>query len=143
MSEVRDNSYAFEAVMLGATKDKNGFVLKLAIHPNDVPIELVADHVGSRYMVGMGKLHDMEEIVEQPTLQEGRKAVQSAGMLCRLDEFQTYLLLEEITNEASEEGTKEGLCIHLGISSRAELKENASARRKFNKLIEKFDEWRA
>ena len=94
-------------------------------------------------MVGMGKLNDMEEIVEQPTLQEGRKAVQSAGMLCRLDEFQTYLLLEEITNEASEEGTKEGLCIHLGISSRAELKENASARRKFNKLIEKFDEWRA
>ena len=143
MSEVRDNSYAFEAVMLGATKDKNGFVLKLAIHPNDVPIELVADHVGSRYMVGMGKLNDMEEIVEQPALQEGRKAVQSAGMLCRLDEFQSYLLLEGISNEASEEGAKEGLCIHLGISSRSELKENASSRRKFDKLIEKFDEWRA
>lgn len=140
---IKEHSYGFEAVMLGATKDKNGFVLKLAIHPNDVPVELVADPVGSRYMCGMAKLDDHDEIVARPSLEEGRKAVQSAGMLCRLDEFQTYLLLEEIANEASEEGAKEGLCIHLGISSRAELKENASARRKFNNLIEKFDKWRS
>jgi hypothetical protein len=138
MNEIKEKSYGFEAVMLGATKDKNGFVLKLAIHPNDVPVDLVADPVGSRYMIGMAKLNDFNEIEVPSTL----KAVQSAGMLCRLDEFQTYLLLEELSNEKSEEGAKEGLCIHLGISSRAELKENITARKKFNKLVQNFDDWR-
>jgi hypothetical protein len=142
MNEIKEKSYGFEAVMLGATKDKNGFVLKLAIHPNDVPVDLVADPVGSRYMVGMAKLNDFNEIEVPSTLKEGQQAVQSAGMLCRLDEFQTYLLLEELSNEKSEEGAKEGLCIHLGISSRAELKENITARKKFNKLVQNFDDWR-
>jgi hypothetical protein len=60
MNEIKEKSYGFEAVMLGATKDKNGFVLKLAIHPNDVPVDLVADPVGSRYMIGMAKLNDQK-----------------------------------------------------------------------------------
>ena len=46
----------FEGLKTGFRQNKDGYVLSLAIHPDDVPSELMKDFVGSRYMVVMVRL---------------------------------------------------------------------------------------
>ena len=50
----------FEAVKIAMRQDKNGHVLVLSIHPNDIPNELFSDWLGSRYYVSLVKLNDDE-----------------------------------------------------------------------------------
>ena len=47
-SDIREAAIHFEAVKIAMNQDKNGWVLKLAIHPNDVPTDLTNSWIGSR-----------------------------------------------------------------------------------------------
>ena len=47
MTNVKDVAYQFEAVQVSMNKDKNGFNLRLCIHPDDVPDGLLRDWVGA------------------------------------------------------------------------------------------------
>ena len=51
MNDIRDVAIHFEAVKIAMNQDKNGLILKLAIHPSDAPQDLVVAPVGSRYMI--------------------------------------------------------------------------------------------
>ena len=50
----------FEAVKTSMSQSKAGTILRLAIHPNEVPANLHTDWVGSRYMVAMVKLNEQD-----------------------------------------------------------------------------------
>lgn len=143
MSEYTDASINFEGVQVAMNKSKDGYILKLAIHPNDVPESLLRDLVGSRYMVAMVKLDDENKPVHPPERREQDRAVMSAGMLCRQPEFWKYL--ENVGASFSVSSEKEAIdVVHgiLGISSRAELKTNSKARGLWDDLARDFRQTR-
>ena len=126
MSNPRDSALTFEAVKASIRQDRNGYSLVLAIHPDDVPEELMRAWVGSRYQVAMALIGDDGHPVDKPKLVEHKPykpdpAVALAGMLCREPGFQTWMLTE------GEDECAEALCARLGISSRAELAKNGWA----------------
>jgi len=41
----------FEAIKTGLKQSKDGYMLSLAVHPDELPDDLVRDFVGARYMV--------------------------------------------------------------------------------------------
>jgi hypothetical protein len=152
MTDVRDATVSFEAVKTSMSQSKAGTILRLAIHPNEVPPSLHTDWVGSRYMVALVKLddHDQPEIPQHK--RETDAMVASAGMLCRNKDFVDYLVIigvlnHEIYIEATMEGGEEEVAAdslrkHLGIDSRAELHNNSNARERFKQLQEGFESWK-
>jgi len=147
MADVRQAAIHFEAVKVSMNQNKDGMALRLNIHPNDCPHELIADWVGTRYMVAMVRLTDDD----QPDTREDMKAIErmisSAGMLCRSEEFYAFLLesgMCEYTTDADEmeqESIKavRGVC---EIGSRSEFRSNADARRRFDQLRDEFKDWK-
>jgi len=114
----------------------------LAIHPDDVPAELMKDFVGSRYMVVMVRLDEQDQPMNRDAEFPGDAAVKAAGMLCRDPEFWDWLFQKEMIFEKSEKACTEFLYGYVGIESRKELKTDASARDLFIQLKKTFDAWR-
>jgi len=149
--DVRSAAVNFEAIKTSMSQSKQGTILRLAIHPNEVPPSLHTDWVGSRYMVAMVKLNDedMPEISEQQ--REVDKMVASAGMLCRNPEFTDFLhdrgYMDDNDYVASAYDGMEGPVANslrktLNISSRSELKTNSEARERFRSLTDEFVRWK-
>jgi len=149
--DVRTAAVNFEAVKTSMSQSKQGTILRLALHPNDVPPSLHTDWVGSRYMVAMVKLGDDDQPEISENQREVDKMVASAGMLCRNDEFADFLHKREYMPDADyiessfgerEKTVTETLRSVLGITSRAELKNNSEAREKFKAITEEFVRWK-
>lgn len=131
----------FEAIKLGLKQSKDGFVLTLAVHPDEIPDELMRDFVGSRYQVVMVRLGDDDQPLSREGEFPGDHAVKMAGMLCRSPEFWVWLNKLEYLMEKNEAACTEWLISYLGIESRKELKTNKEARDLFNQLKRSFDAW--
>ena len=144
MSELKDASIAFEAVKTSLTQTKTGIILRLAIHPNDVPTALIQDWVGTRYMVAMARLGDDDSPEASDYTERARRAVQSAGMLCRNESFHRYLIRQGEADEVADMETEaiRSLRWMLGVKSRAELTTNKQALEDFEQLRSDFEEWR-
>tara|TARA_R100000234_G_scaffold48820_1_gene29261 strand:- start:184 stop:648 length:465 start_codon:yes stop_codon:yes gene_type:complete len=142
MTNVKDLAYNFEAVQVALRKDKNGYNLVLCVHPDDVPVGLLRDRVGTRYGVAMVRINDQEEIDINPTELEGQRMVKSAIMSCKEPEFwealehstEPFFLTSKID---SEELCVEALKGFLNIESRKELATNEVAQAKFKNLRKK------
>ena len=152
MTNVKDLAYNFEAVQVALRKDKNGYNLVLCVHPDDVPVGLLRDWVGTRYGVAMVRINDQEEIDINPTELEGQRLVKSAIMSCKEPEFwevlmdeigesnhflsesSYYLFTDNIDNEKNCIQALKGF---LNIESRKELATNEVAQAKFKNLRKK------
>lgn len=132
----------FEGIKIGLKQSKDGFVLTLAVHPDDIPDELMRDFVGSRYQVVMVRLGDDDQPLSREGEFPGDHAVKMAGMLCRDPEFWKWLNDREMLMEKNEKACAEWLTSYLGIESRKELKTDTEARNLFNQLKRSFDAWR-
>ena len=141
MTNVKDVAYQFEAVQVSMNKDKNGFNLRLCIHPDDVPDGLLRDWVGSRYGVAMVRINEHEELDIKPTELEGQRLVKSAIMSCKEPEFWEALsntsYKRSLINIDSEEVCVKTLKDYLKINSRKELATNEIAQAKFKNLRKK------
>ena len=51
----------FEGMKTALRQTKDGYSLTLAVHPDDLPDDLMRDFVGSRYMVVMVRVGDNEQ----------------------------------------------------------------------------------
>ena len=150
MSEVSEAAIHFEAVKTSMSQSKAGTILRIAIHPNDVPPSLHTDWVGSRYMVAMVKLDDEDQPEISDDQRQAKALVASAGMLCRNEDFRKYLDSQDLLtfvvgnwDDLSEENmTANCLRRYLQIQSRSELATNSEAREKFKKLQEDFTLWK-
>jgi hypothetical protein len=131
----------FEAIKIGLKQSKDGFVLTLAVHPDEIPHDLMTDFVGSRYQVVMVRLGDDDQPLSREGEFPGDHAVKMAGMLCRSQEFWRWLHDREMLMEKNEAACTEWLISYLGIESRKELKTNTEARALFNQLKRSFDAW--
>ena len=135
MSEYREAALSFEAVKIGMTQNKDGIILRLAVHPQECPPKLHTDFVGQRYGVALVALADDETPKHGPELEEIKKLKASAGLLCRDTDFQAFL------GTGTEEGATQIVRSKLGVKSRSEFDNNTDARMKFLKLREDFQTW--
>ena len=128
----------FECRKVALKQDRTGFVLTLALHPDEIPEELLRDFVGSRYACVMVRLQDDES----PTEYVNR--VQQAGMLCRLPEFQQFMTESYGNNKKplTEDQTADLLCSLCDIKSRTELNGNVNAKQLFDDLMSEYKEWK-
>ena len=149
MGEVRDAAVHFEAIKTSMSQSKQGTILRLALHPNEVPPSLHTDWVGSRYMVAMVKLGDDDQPEISLEQRETERLISSAGMLCRNADFAHYIFqigiiedYDSVDDEKREKQVAHGLRTYLSISSRADMKTNSQAREKLKSLTEEFTKWK-
>lgn len=138
MEDVREIHTQFEAVKVAMTQDKNGHVLKLAIHPNDTPESIMRDPVGTRYMVVLVRVGDEGQPVAAPVDDDGKKAVALAGTLCNDKNFQSWLAVSGEIDDATEEAAAVWMRKYLKIASRKELKVDKEARQRLDGLRSEF-----
>ena len=136
--EIREKAYGFEAVKTALRQTKDGISITLVIHPNDIPRDLINDSIGQRYMVGMGRLSDQDEIEEPESVREGKRAVTSCAALCRDSDFQRWLFDNGFIRDLTEEPAATPVRHLLKIESRSELKTNEEARQKWGRMKELF-----
>lgn len=129
----------FEGKKVALKQTKDGHVLTLAIHPDEIPEEILRDFVGARYMVVMVRIGENEEPMER---QPVNKHISIAGMLCRDPQFWEFLFEQSLLLETNEEAATEWLKAYLNIDSRSELKDNEEAQIALNKILREFKEWK-
>lgn len=130
----------FEGKKVALKQTKDGIVMSLAIHPDELPEELMRDFVGARYLVVMVRLGDDEKPLNRDNYEAGTW-VKTSGMLCRDSKFWDFLNYEGYILEKSESDATEFLYEHLNINSRADLKTNVEALNKFKVLCNEYKEW--
>lgn len=133
------NTLQCEVVKIAMSQDKNGHILKLAIHPNDLPKDLVLDPLGSRYVMVLARLNDQDEVVQPKEKSEGDKAVDIAGLLCRNPRFTAWLADRGYSRDNAQASAVDAIREFCAVKSRAELATNEDARRKFNVLKNEFE----
>jgi hypothetical protein len=131
----------FEAVKVALKQNKEGYVLTLAIHPDDLQDDLMRDFIGSRYQVVMVRLNQDEEPMNRETELGGAKAVRIAGMLCRDPKFWEYLHHDLQIIEASESEATDWLRNYLNVQSRSDIKTNPEAQQLLDKVHKEFKQW--
>ena len=129
----------FEAVKVAFKQDKNGYILTLCIHPDEVPEDLLRSFVGAVYQVVMVRLDRNADPQEEF---ESDKAVKIAGMLCRDPKFWEFLHEDSQIFTATEKDATDWLRDFLEIQSRTELKDNAEARTRLDSLHKEFLAWK-
>ena len=134
-----ENTLQCEVIKIAMAQDKNGHILKLAIHPNDLPKDLVLDPLGSRYVMVLARLNDQDEVVKPKEKSEGDKAVDIAGLLCRNPRFIAWLFDRGYSGGDTQADAVEGIRDYCSIQSRSELATNETARKKFNGLKDEFE----
>ena len=134
------NTVQCEVVKVAMAQDKNGHILKLAIHPNDLPKDLVLDPLGSRYVMVLARLNDQDEVVQPKDKTDADLAVAVAGKLCRNPRFISWLFDNGYSNARDQQGAIDGLRDLCGIKSRAEFRTNEEARERFFELKKEFEE---
>jgi hypothetical protein len=132
----------FEGMKTALRQTKDGYSLTLAVHPDDLPDDLMRDFVGSRYMVVMVRISDNEQPMNRQLEFPGDHAVKMAGMICRDPDFWEWIRVKTEVQIDSENECAEWLSDYLGIQSRKELKEKEEVRERFDKLRKAFESWK-
>lgn len=131
----------FEGIKVALKQDKNGFMLTLSIHPDEIPDELVRDFVGARYGVAMVRIDDNQEPLDRRDF-EGSKYVKLAGIIAKDPKFWDYLEDEALVFEKTEAAAVDWIRTYLNIQSRSELMTSPTARALFDKLMKEYTAWK-
>lgn len=130
---------SFEAVKIAMKQDRNGYILTLNVHPDEVPNEIMRDFVGARYQVVMVRLNEQGEPLDRNAF---RDPVKAAGILCRDPQFAEYLFAQGQIEECSKEHATEWLKSECFIFSRAELRDNKLACSRLWQIEEEYLKWK-
>lgn len=131
----------FEGVKVALKQNKDGYVLTISIHPDEIPDELMRDFVGARYQVVMVRIGDDEMPLDRRDY-DGEKSIRLAGVLCREKEFQRFLMQHSEIFDANEKEATEWLRIKMGTKSRSELKTNPQAREILSTVNKEYLLWK-
>jgi hypothetical protein len=138
VAEIKELAYGFEAIKYALRQNKEGVAITLVVDPNNIPRDLLNDDIGQRYMVGMGKISDGEEIIEGDNAREAKRLLISCGALCRDSDFQRWIEDNGFSMEASEEAAAAAVRGLLKVKSRAEIKTDEEALGRFKRLRDLF-----
>tara|TARA_R100000963_G_C4642159_1_gene105789 strand:+ start:1215 stop:1631 length:417 start_codon:yes stop_codon:yes gene_type:complete len=130
------DSLNFESQKIALKQDSTGYVLTLRVQPDELPVEILRDFVGARYMVAMVRINDDETITTY------KNKVKQAGMLCKNRVFWDFLQANKyVGQEVNEDISTKALYEICGIDSRTQLNGNRDAQICFDNLIKDFDKW--
>lgn len=131
----------FEAIKIAMKQDKEGYVLTLRVHPDEVPDALFRDFVGARYQAVMVRIGESGEPMNRES-DLSRDLVRLAGILCRDRDFADWLQEQGEILEASEPEVVDWMRNHLGVQSRSEIPHNPDAIKKLQTLNHEFRLWK-
>tara|TARA_R100001163_G_C5016900_1_gene160929 strand:+ start:492 stop:980 length:489 start_codon:yes stop_codon:yes gene_type:complete len=142
---------AFECSLMGLRKDKNGWVVLVSVHPDDVPNTLLDSPLGTRFQAVFFEVGDDEKPVELIEVKEGKKLLAEAGELCRKESFLNFLLdhrdqfglvpLEDWDHKDGQSGEDfAAMCLRriLGIESRSEIATSKDVQGEYKDLIQTY-----
>lgn len=135
------NHPQFEAVKVALKQDRNGYILTLNIHPDDLDERVLRDFVGARYQVVMVRLNGDERPMNRDT-DNGIDPVKLAGILCKDKDFQEYLFQTGQILEPEELATVGWLRTTLEIESRTELRNDRAKTQQLYNINEGFRSWK-
>lgn len=131
----------FEAIKIAMKQDKDGYVLTLRLHPDEVPEAVLRDFVGARYQVVMVRL-DGEEKPMNREQANSSDWVRMAGILSRDPAFPKWLVdIGELLDANADEAT-EWLRDHLKVQSRSEIPSSEYAVAKLRIILKEFHTWK-
>jgi hypothetical protein len=131
----------FEAQKIAMKQDKEGMVLTLRIHPDELPADLMRDFVGSRYQVVMVRL-DGEEKPMKREQEHSTDWVRMAGILSRDPAFPKWLAHTGELLEPNDEEAVEWLRDYLGVKSRADIPASEVAKARLRTVLQEFNLWK-
>lgn len=131
----------FEAVKIALKQDREGMVLTLRIHPDELCEKVLRDFVGARYQVVMVRLSDGDVPMNRDN-EYGRDPVRMSAILCKDQDFGKFLVYTGQTLDDDKTSVVNWLRDELKISSRAELKDNREAARQFWFIYQEFMQWK-
>lgn len=131
---------SFEAVKVAIKQDKSGYILTLAIHPDEIPSEVMRDFVGARYQVVMVRLNGEEKPMDRE--KELPSIVKLSALLCKDEQFHKFLFETGQIFSPSEKEATDWLREECQISSRSELATNQAAAKQYNFIYKEFSEWK-
>jgi len=131
----------FEAQKIAMKQDKEGIVLTLRIHPDELPADLMRDFVGSRYQVVMVRL-DGEEKPMKREQEHSTDWVRMAGILSRDPAFPKWLAHTGELLEPNDEEAVEWLRDYLGVKSRADIPDSEVAKARLRTVLQEFNLWK-
>lgn len=135
------NTLNFEAIKIALKQNKDGFILTLSVHPDDIPQELMRDFVGAHYQVVMVRLNGENMPMDRDKEFEADKSVKLSAILCKEEGFWEFLNDTGEIFECNEKEATAWLRSFLNIKSRSELKTNAESRQKLDKLNKEYIAW--
>ena len=125
----------FEGKKIALKQTKDGYAMTLAIHPDDIPDELMRDFVGARYGVAMVRIEDNE------TAKHYDNRVKQAGILGKTRVFHIWLNKIHGLDVDGEDDAVEAIRTICDIGSRTELNGNKVAQQKFDKMLAEYEKW--
>ena|SRR3990167_2880641 len=128
----------FEAVRVSFKQDRDGYIVVLRIHPNDVDGQTMMDPLGQRYYATLNRVDENEKPVHHKEKTAGDLMVQQSGILCKDGEFRAWMKRRGYAFDDTEEGATKGLRDMLGVQSRAELATNEEAQVVFRNLLKEY-----
>jgi hypothetical protein len=129
----------YEAIKVALKQDKEGYILTLRVHPDEVPEALLRDFVGARYQVVMVRLGDDEKPLNRDNFSE---VVKLAGMLPRNPDFRAWLVMEGNIFDDDEDQATSWLKSECQIESRRELATNQMAAAHLRQINMEFQAWK-
>jgi len=149
---IRESTLNFEAQLQGYynnLKAQSGVILKLLIHPEDIPPALLTHKATTRFSVVMVQIGDDEEPVVPSHIEVGKKLIAGANIICREAPFQEFMKLWAINNDAYSSAEQQGrddetitkiyLREAIQVDSFKDLKENQTAQRMFSDLRAEYE----
>ena len=129
----------YEAIKVAMKQDKEGFILTLRVHPDEVPEALLRDFVGARYQTVMVRIGDDERPLNRDNFSE---VVKLAGMLPRNPDFRQWLVSQGHIFDADEDEATTWLKLTCKIESRRELATNLGAAAILRQINQEFQAWK-
>jgi hypothetical protein len=129
----------YEAIKVAMKQDKEGYILTLRVHPDEVPEALLRDFVGARYQVVMVRLGDDEKPINRDNFSE---IVKLAGMLPRNPDFRAWLVMQGHIFDDDEDEATSWLKSQCQIESRRELATNPAAAAHLRQINMEFQAWK-
>jgi len=129
----------YEAIKVAMKQDKEGYILTLRVHPDEVPEALLRDFVGARYQCVMVRIGDDEKPLNRDNFSE---IVKLAGMLPRNPDFQKWLVAEGHLFDADEDEAVNWIKEQCQIKSRSELAHNNPASVRLRHINMEFQAWK-
>lgn len=142
------DALAFEAVKMSWKQDKEGFVLTLRVHPQDVKEPIAMAPIGQQWTIA---LLQTPAPAPRPTGTTAGKApdeagksgihplVQKAGILAKSEAFKQWLINAAPMGSDWDDPVA-FIRSECGIQSRKELATNPEAAAKFEKLVQRYYE---